>query len=178
MAHGEARDGKWRRNWRMEWVVSTLTLPRNMVHPALLPPLRTPRLPVVDWNEAPADLNGLVRFAERRNLVSARVPSDLKCSLQTGIPGKHDIGIVHLLVVVQNNKKVKYILHLLDKSFKICKIHGSHFIKFSKNILSRAVSALPGHMVCRTVSNPVCVTVQWQRYGHFHSLLGEVFIWI
>ena len=36
---------------------------------------RTPRLPVVDWTDASADLNGLVRFAERRNLVSARVPS-------------------------------------------------------------------------------------------------------
>jgi hypothetical protein len=32
--------------------------------------MRTPRL-----TDAPADLNGLVRFAERRNLVSARVPS-------------------------------------------------------------------------------------------------------
>jgi hypothetical protein len=29
----------------------------------------------------PADLNGLVRFAERRNLVSARVPSHFKRSL-------------------------------------------------------------------------------------------------
>jgi len=28
--------------------------------------------------DAPADLNGLVRFAERRNLVSARVPSRFK----------------------------------------------------------------------------------------------------
>ena len=28
--------------------------------------MRTPRLPVVDWTDAPADLNGLVRFAERR----------------------------------------------------------------------------------------------------------------
>ena len=36
---------------------------------------RTPRLSVVDWTDAPADLSGLVRFAERRNLVSARVPS-------------------------------------------------------------------------------------------------------
>jgi hypothetical protein len=36
--------------------------------------MRTPRLPVVDWTDAPADLNGLVRFAGRRNLVSARVP--------------------------------------------------------------------------------------------------------
>jgi len=54
------------------------TLPRNMVYPALLPLLplmRTPRLPVVDWTDNPADLNGLVHFAERRNLVSARVPS-------------------------------------------------------------------------------------------------------
>jgi len=53
----------------------------DMVHPALLPLIRTPRLPAVDWTDAPADLNGLVRFAERRNLVSARVPSHFKCSL-------------------------------------------------------------------------------------------------
>jgi len=36
--------------------------------------MRTPRLPVVDSTDTPADLNGLVRFAERRNLVPARVP--------------------------------------------------------------------------------------------------------
>jgi hypothetical protein len=46
-----------------------------MVYPALLPLMRTPRLPVIDWTDAPADLNGLVHFAEIRNLVSARVPS-------------------------------------------------------------------------------------------------------
>ena len=46
-----------------------------MVYPALLQLMRTLRLPVVDWTDAPADLNGLVRFCERRNLVSARVPS-------------------------------------------------------------------------------------------------------
>jgi len=52
-----------------------------MVYPALLPLMRTPRLPVVDWTDAPADLNGLVRFAERRNLFSERVPSRFKHSL-------------------------------------------------------------------------------------------------
>jgi hypothetical protein len=41
------------------------------------------QLPVVDWTDAPADLNGLVRFAERRNLVSARVPSHSQRSLLT-----------------------------------------------------------------------------------------------
>jgi len=65
MAHGDAWEGNWRRNWRMDWVASTLTLPRNTVHPTLLPLMRTPRLPAVDWTDAPADLNGLVRFAER-----------------------------------------------------------------------------------------------------------------
>jgi hypothetical protein len=35
----------------------------------------TPRLPVVGWTDAPADLNGRVHFAERQNLVSVRVPS-------------------------------------------------------------------------------------------------------
>jgi hypothetical protein len=52
-----------------------------MVYPALLPPMHTPRLPVVDRTDAPADLNGLVRFARRQNLVSARVPSHFKRSL-------------------------------------------------------------------------------------------------
>jgi hypothetical protein len=46
-----------------------------MVNPALLPLMRTLRLPVVDTTDALADLNGLVRFVERRNLVSARVLS-------------------------------------------------------------------------------------------------------
>jgi hypothetical protein len=56
-----------------------------MVYPALLPLMRTPRLPIVDWTEAPADLNGLVRFVERRNLVSARVPSHFNWPLPQNI---------------------------------------------------------------------------------------------
>jgi len=75
VAHGDAREGKWRGNWRMEWVASTLTRPRNVVHPALLTLMRTPRLPAFDWTDSLADLNGLVRLGERRNVVSACVPS-------------------------------------------------------------------------------------------------------
>jgi len=67
MAHGDVRLGKWRGNWRKEWVASTLTILRNVVYPALLTLMRTPRLPAVDWTDAPAVLNGLVRFGERRN---------------------------------------------------------------------------------------------------------------
>ena len=75
MAQGDAREGKWRGNWRMEWVASTLTPPPKIVYPALLKLMCTPRLPAVDWTDAPTDLNGLVRFGERRNLVSALVSS-------------------------------------------------------------------------------------------------------
>ena len=53
-----------------------------MVYPALLPLMRTPRLPVVDWTDASADLNGLVRFVERQNMVSARVPSHFNSPLR------------------------------------------------------------------------------------------------
>jgi len=55
------------------------------MYPALLPLMRTSRLPVVDWTDAPADLNGLVLFAERRKLVSARKPSHFKRSLLASI---------------------------------------------------------------------------------------------
>ena len=61
------------------------SIPRNLVYPALLPLVRTPRLPVVDRTDAPADLNRHVRFAERQNLVSTRVPSHFKRGLQREI---------------------------------------------------------------------------------------------
>jgi len=66
MAHGDAREGKWRGNWRMQWAAILFTLPRNMVYPALLPLKRTPRLASsrLNWRP-PADLNGLVRFARK-----------------------------------------------------------------------------------------------------------------
>jgi len=45
-----------------------------------------------------ADLNGLVDFAERRNLVSARVPSHFKRSLHTqlalGLRGANSVRVV------------------------------------------------------------------------------------
>ena len=83
MAHGEAREEKWRGKRRMEWVASTHALYGNTVYPALLPLMRTPRLPAADWTDTPADINGLVRFAGRPNLVSARVPSHSVSTLPT-----------------------------------------------------------------------------------------------
>ena len=50
-----------------------------------------PQLPVVDWTDAPADLNGLVPFAERRNLVSARVPSHFNWPLPHYIWTPHHV---------------------------------------------------------------------------------------
>ena len=76
------------------------SLPRNVVYPALLPLMRTPRLPVVDWADAPADLNGLVRFAESRNLVSARVPSRFNRSLPCGRIQKDSACSYILLVMI------------------------------------------------------------------------------
>ena len=72
------------------------TQPRNMVYPALLPLMRTPRLPVVDQTDAPADLNELVRFAERWNLVSARVPSHFNWPLHVlpSYPSKIQFSII------------------------------------------------------------------------------------
>jgi len=62
------------------------------VYPALLPLMRTTRLSVVDRTDAPADLNGLVLFVERRNLVSARVSSHLKRSLPSVVRNCQNSG--------------------------------------------------------------------------------------
>ena len=88
------------------------SLPRNLVYPALLLLMRTPRLSVVDWTDDPADLNGLVHFAERQNLVSARVPSHFKRS-QSHMKCQgllHTVGprrISHRRVVKLGNTKMQ-----------------------------------------------------------------------
>ena len=83
-AHGDAREWKWRGNWRMQWEASTLhTTSEHGVSSITTADAHTSAASSrLNWH-TPADLNGLVRFAERRNLVSARVPSHFKPSLPT-----------------------------------------------------------------------------------------------
>jgi len=69
--------GKWRRIWRIEWVASTLhTTSEHGVSSITTADAHTSA-----ELTSTADLNGLVRLAERRNLVSARVPSHFRRSL-------------------------------------------------------------------------------------------------
>jgi hypothetical protein len=110
MAHSDSWEGKWRRNWRMEWVASTLTLPQNMVYPALLPLMRTPRLPAVDWTDTSADLNGLVHFAERPNLVSACVPSCFRRSLTHTYPSVQSVQLLWIWYVFVLGKGTVFLL--------------------------------------------------------------------
>jgi hypothetical protein len=64
----------------MEWVVSTLhTTSEHGVSSITTADAHTSA--ASSRVDTPADLNGLVRFAERRNLLSAHVPSHFKISL-------------------------------------------------------------------------------------------------
>jgi len=76
MAHGDAREGKWRGNWWMQWVASTLhTTSEHGVSSITTADVHSSAASSqLNWRPQ-ADLNGLVRLAERLNLVSARVPS-------------------------------------------------------------------------------------------------------
>jgi len=68
MAQGDARERKWRGNWRMEWVASTLhTTSEHGVSSIITVDAHTSAASSrLNWRP-PADLNGLVRFAERRS---------------------------------------------------------------------------------------------------------------
>ena len=76
MLQGDALEGKWRGNWRMDWVVSTLhtTSEHGVSSITTADAHNSAASSQLNWRP-PADLNGLVRFAERLNLVSVRVPS-------------------------------------------------------------------------------------------------------
>ena len=122
MALGDAQEGKWRGKWRMEWVASTLHYLGT--YPALLPLMRTPRLPLVDWADAPADLNGLVRFAERQNLVSASVPSHFKRSLLCLSRGAKRPGWVDLPSSSSDKVKERVVLQLYSFSGPLWPVPG------------------------------------------------------
>jgi len=82
VAHGDALGGMWRGNWRMQWVASILHTTSEHGVPSITTAdannsAASSRL---NWRP-PAGLNGLVRFAVRRNVFSARVPSYFKWSL-------------------------------------------------------------------------------------------------
>ena len=76
MAHDDAREGKWRGNWRMECVASTLhttsehgvcSITTAHAHTSAASSRLNWRPRRFKWTR--------VRFAERRNLVTVRVPS-------------------------------------------------------------------------------------------------------
>jgi len=66
MAHGDAREGKWRGNWRMEWVASTLhPTSEHCVSSITTADAHTSAASSrLNWRP-PADLNGLVRCAQK-----------------------------------------------------------------------------------------------------------------
>ena len=84
MAQSDAWEGKWRGNWRLEWVASTLhtTSEHGVSSITTADAHNSAASSRLNWRP-PADLNGLVRFAEKRNLVSAHVPSHYNWPLRT-----------------------------------------------------------------------------------------------
>ena len=85
MANGDTREGKWRWNWRMELVASTVhTTSENGVSSITIADAQTSAASSrLNWH-----LNGLVHFAERQNLDSVCVPSHFKRNLEEVVAGE------------------------------------------------------------------------------------------
>jgi hypothetical protein len=66
MAHGDAREGKWKENWRMEQVASALhtTMEYGVSSITTADAHTSAASSLLNWRP-PADLNGLVRFARK-----------------------------------------------------------------------------------------------------------------
>jgi len=113
MTHGDAREGKWTGNLWMEWVASTLhtTSEHGLSSITTADVYTSAASSRLNWRPL-ADLIGLV-LAERRNLVSARVPSHfnwllqihstLKQALDSGETSKL-CSIIHIYIYIHNHK--------------------------------------------------------------------------
>ena len=85
------------------------------MYPALLTLMRTPRLSAFDRTDAPADLNGFVLFGERRNLVSARVPSRFKSIL----PPNHNTRVFSKTAVRKSRLAINGLL-IVETGTSVC----------------------------------------------------------
>jgi len=83
-------------NKRMEWVTSKRHMTAEHRLARAVQTLQADVHSSPASTDAPADLNGLVRFAERRNLVSMRVPSHFKRSLHRR-PHGHCLRIANVI---------------------------------------------------------------------------------
>jgi len=78
VTHGKGSEGE---TGELSGYVKPFTLSRKLVYPALLPLMAHLGCQQSTELTPPANLDGLVPFAKRRNLDSARVPSLFKRSL-------------------------------------------------------------------------------------------------
>ena len=96
------------------------TLPRNTVYPALLPLMRTPRLPAVDWTDAthrPIEIDSSVS-PERRKLVSARI-----ITFQTRSNNNPMAGVPNRLAISVKLSTAKRLLDRLFISYLVSSCH-------------------------------------------------------
>jgi hypothetical protein len=109
MAHGDARQGNCRGNWRMELVASTLhTTSEHVVSNITTADAHTSAAGCqLNWR--PHRFKWTRPFAERRNVVSARVPSHFNFPLpREGPQGKGVLSLKppHAQVVRQDVRRI------------------------------------------------------------------------
>jgi hypothetical protein len=130
MAHGDARAGKWKGNWRVEWVASALhTSSEHGVSSITTADAHTSAASSrLNW--LPLQFKWTLRFAERRNLVSAHVPSYFKRRLPEG-------SLLHPLYFYQtkSNSVRSPVLQLVNISFNIILSDCRFLSGFPTNIL-------------------------------------------
>jgi hypothetical protein len=135
-----------------------------MVCPALLPLMGTPRLPVVDWTDVPADLNGLVRFSERRSLVSSRVSSHFKRSTYEDIQFNQFTGCNQGTITVKCVWHHKIHLQNIRLKCKLLRSYIQHVIQ-SEFCISRGGNLRGGIVSVAWRIGAAPHPLQWVRVG-------------
>ena len=119
MAHGDAREGKWRGNWRMECVASTLhTTSEHGVSSITTADAHTSAVSSrLNWRPPP-DLNGLVRLRRKTKsgfcacAITFQTQSTAYCKIRTNMIAFPSIGIIGSRNIIFNKLKYEIIYQL------------------------------------------------------------------
>jgi len=138
-----------------------------MVYPALLTLIRTPRLPAVDWTDAPTGRFKWTRSIsrERRNLVSARVTSHINWPLMADCFRNNTEGINSCLVGgIQSVLTLQSAVHIVTIGAETVNndmwfVAGDELTPLEQRRSFRDASLITGH---ETVCPAVCVSSNLQ----------------
>jgi len=167
MAHGEVREGKWRGNWRMEWVVSTLhTTSKHDVSSITTADAHTSAASSrLNWRPRRFKWTRPFRRKTKSGFCACAITfqtqsTSFESCKRTNYPDKDDTGCHQFLRAIAKTKQINQPIILLTFVLKVCGSDPSQDIEYTDYGFSWFSSCFPRKLGDNTSNQSTVVSIK------------------